>query len=306
MSRYVLGVDGGGTKTDAAIATEDGTVVGFASGTGSNWESAGIEHALSVLESVILDACNQAGIATRDLEASTLAVAGIDWPDDIKKYHSISDHLQLRECQFINDSFAALAAGSPHGEGIISIAGTGGKTSGINNNLRIQTMGMELGEGGGAGQLVSEALSYIASEFHGSVEPSILSQLIPASVGYSDLNNFFEAIARKGLKIEASFAPVIFDYATTGDPGAIIAVQKTAQQHALDVIGIARKLDFFDKNCTVVRAGGLHTANHPLFNSTFHDIVNKELPMTDICTLSQPPVLGAVVLSNIRAKRVNA
>ena len=301
MSKYVLGVDGGGTKTDAAVATMDGTIVGLATGSGANWESVGIEAALSVLQSVITEACNSAGISTSELDASTLAIAGIDWPDDVDRYLPITSLLELRDCQLINDSFAALAAGASTGEGIISIAGTGGKTSGIHAGVHEQSMGMELGEGGGAGQLVGEALSYIAAVFHKSVPHSALYEVLPANCGFSDPLAFFEAVARKGLRLHTSLAPLIFEYASLSDVGAVKAVESTAVAHAADVVGMAKKLGF-SGSVRVIRAGGLHTAGSELFDRTFAEYVLDHLPQAQIITLTQPPVMGAIALSLNRVK----
>ncbi len=300
MSKYILGVDGGGTKTDAAVATLDGTIMGLASGSGANWESVGISQATNVLIEVINQACAQAGIIPAALAASTLAIAGIDWPDDVAKYLPVVDSLGLKSPELVNDSFAALAAGSPSGHGIISIAGTGGKTAGIWNDRREQSMGMELGEGGGAGQLVSEALYYMASDFHGSAAPSKLTQLVAAKLGFSSLIDFFEGVARKGLRLDTSLAPLIFEYAALGDPGALHAVRVTAEQHGRDVIGMAAKLGC--ENCVVVRAGGLHTAGSAEFDAVFLDVVKTALPHVEIKTLTQPPVVGAISLSISRLK----
>lgn len=297
MSKYVLGVDGGGTKTDAALATVDGTIVGLASGSGANWESVGPEEAVRVITDVITQACASANVLPSEVSASTLAIAGIDWPDDVNHYTTVIETLNLQNAALVNDSFAALAAGSPNGEGVISIAGTGGKTSGIKGNNCIQSMGMELGEGGGAGQLVSEALAYIAAQMHGSVSHSQLFDYLPKHYGFSDPIAFFEAVARKGLRVNTSLAPVIFELAEAKDPGAVAAITATALQHARDVIGISSKLNFGDEAFVVVRAGGLHTAGSALFDSTFADKVLEKLSKAEIRTLMQPPVIGAVTLS---------
>ena len=131
MTRYVLGVDGGGTKTDAVIADENGVAIATASNGGANWERMGIEKALTSLEEVIRNAATAASIQTSQIESASFAIAGIDWPDDVKLYLPITDRLGITNFQFMNDSFAALYAGAGKLEGIVSIAGTGGKTAGI-------------------------------------------------------------------------------------------------------------------------------------------------------------------------------
>ena len=76
MTRYVLGVDGGGTKTDAVIADEHGKIISSASNGGANWERMGIDKALISLEEVICKAAEIAGIKTSQIESASFAIAG--------------------------------------------------------------------------------------------------------------------------------------------------------------------------------------------------------------------------------------
>ena len=294
MTRYVLGVDGGGTKTDAVIADEHGAVIATASNGGANWERMGIEKALTSLEEVIRNAANSAGIQTSHIESASFAIAGIDWPDDVALYLPLTERLGISNFEITNDSFAALFAGAGKLEGIVSIAGTGGKTAGIYAGKEAQTMGMELGEGGGAGQLVGLALEYIAMQHHQSAESSALYELIPTLMNKKPGTPFFQAVARSGLRLNESLAPEIFKLADIGDPGALYAVMRTAEQHAKDVIGIAKQLGITSESITVVRAGGLHTAGNKAFDEAFEKTVSSALPGASLKVLEAAPVMGAV------------
>jgi N-acetylglucosamine kinase-like BadF-type ATPase len=295
LSRYVLGVDGGGTKTDAVIADSEGKIIATASNGGANWERMGIERALNSLEEVITSAAKSARIKTSDISSAAFAIAGIDWADDVKLYQPIATRLGINKYEIMNDSFAALYAGSDNLQGIVSIAGTGGKTSGIYQGKQAQTMGMELGEGGGAGQLVGLALEYIAMQFHKTAPESALYELIPKSLKFDPGTEFFEAVARKGLRLSEGLAPKIFLLADQNDPGALYAVKKTAEQHGKDVCGIAKQLGIHNQEVVVVRAGGLHTAGNAIFDKEFERQVKAELPNANLLVLDKAPVMGAVL-----------
>ena len=257
----------------------------------------GIEKALDSLEEVIKSAAASASIAPSDISYATFAIAGIDWPNDVKLYLPITDRLGIKNFEIMNDSFAALYAGSKSLEGIVSIAGTGGKTAGIYRGNKVQSMGMELGEGGGAGQLVGLALEYIAMQFHRTAEPSALYESIPAALGKTPGIEFFEAVARSGARLNESLAPEIFKLADQNDIGALYAVKKTALQHAKDVCGIAKQLAIYQEDITVVRAGGLHTARNKAFDMEFENYVKQCLPNAKLVVLDQAPVMGAVLNS---------
>lgn len=295
LKKIVLGVDGGGTKTDAVIADQDGKILASASNGGANWERMGIEKALNSLEELVNTVAIQAAIKTSEIDSATFAIAGVDWPDDVKLYLPIAARLGIKKIKIINDSFAALYAGSDSLEGIVTIAGTGGKTAGIYRGKMAQSMGMELGEGGGAGQLVGLALEYMAMQFHHTAANSALYEVIPKIMGKQPGTEFFEAVARNGLRLNESLAPEIFKLADLGDEGALYAIKKTAVQHAKDVCGIAAQLNIKDEPITIVRAGGLHTAGNKFFDQEFESLVLESLPNAKLIVLDEAPVKGAVL-----------
>ena len=90
----VLGVDAGGTKTDAVLArAADGVVVASVRTGGANHESMGwpgAEAALSVVLAAVLDS---AGAGRSDIVASAWGLAGLDWTEDESRYRDILDRL---------------------------------------------------------------------------------------------------------------------------------------------------------------------------------------------------------------------
>ena len=154
MSKVILGIDGGGTKTHAVLVDLSGNILAAAANGGANWERTGIAATEISLLEIIKRVLNIAKAEGNDIVAATFGLAGIDWESDLELFAPISKSLNLSDkAVFVNDSIAALFAGSPNGIGCVSIAGTGGKTAGRNGTQTLQTMGMDLGEAGGAGQL---------------------------------------------------------------------------------------------------------------------------------------------------------
>lgn len=296
MTKALLGVDGGGTKTHAVIADLDGNILGSAANGGANWERIGLKAVASSLEELITSVTTDAGITKKDIVGATFALAGVDWDEDKSMFASTIENLELgAPVQLMNDSFAALYAGIPNGIGIVSIAGTGGKTTGCDGVTTLQTMGMDLGEAGGAGQLLALCLDSIARMHHGIAPKSDMFTLIPATLGFSDMKDFFSAIARDRVSLDESLAPLIFDLANSGDITAIENVTKVASQHALDVFGIYSLLDFRGQSVKIIRAGGLHTARFQIFDESFEQEVTRLIPGVSIEILAIPPVFGAVL-----------
>src|SRR5947199_3112408 len=87
---YVLGVDGGNTKTVALIASLDGTILGAGRGgcgdiynasAGTLWPDSA-SAAVANIEYTVNAALDAAGIKAADLVTSVFNMAGADWPED--------------------------------------------------------------------------------------------------------------------------------------------------------------------------------------------------------------------------------
>lgn len=298
MSKVILGIDGGGTKTHACIVDLEGNILGTAGNGGANWERSGIESVQNGLNSIINEALNSASVSRADIVSSTFALAGIDWEEDLNLFAPVINALELEgRCELINDSFAALFAGAPNGIGCVSIAGTGGKSAGRDGVRTVQTMGMDLGEGGGAGQLIALTLDSIARSFHGISSRTQLFTAIPQALGFAEPKSFFTAIARDRVHPNESLAPVIFDLANSGDSAAKEVVSNVAKQHARDIQGIVLQLNFGVGAIPVVRAGGLHTANCKVFNDAFELELRSLVPQAAMSILNIAPVYGSVIHS---------
>lgn len=296
MSKVILGIDGGGTKTHAVLVDLDGNIVASAANGGANWERTGIAATQISLMEIVDRVLESAGMTSKEIVAATFALAGIDWESDKELFNPTANALGLSSnTSFINDSIAALFAGNPSGIGCVSIAGTGGKTSGRSSTTTLQTMGMDLGEGGGAGQLVSLALDYVARIHHGIECPSKLSQLVLQETGFTDESLFFKAVARDGLRLTEDLAPKIFDLASEGDVGSISIVNTVASQHANDVSAMINKVGLSGNQIQVIRAGGLHTAGCNTFDDTFEKALKSKHSGAITQILDISPVYGAVV-----------
>ena len=156
MADIFLGVDAGGTKTHAALMNSDGDILGLGVAATGNWERVGFDACALALSSAVDGALRESGHSRGDISDATFALAGIDWDSDATVMQSIVRGFGLNCVPTVmNDAFAVLYAGTPDGRGCASIAGTGGKTVAFDGVRSTTTLGMSLGEGGGAGQIVA-------------------------------------------------------------------------------------------------------------------------------------------------------
>jgi N-acetylglucosamine kinase-like BadF-type ATPase len=289
--QFILGVDVGGTKTHALVATTGGKIVSVASGAGANWENIGLERAVAAVHEITLQVLRRASLSFSDIAATTLAMAGADWDEDAKMLHEgLVQKGFPHNSRVVNDALAALYAGAEDGIGCVSVAGTGGKVIGRDGEKMFSTMGGVLGEAAGAHQLSYEILKECVHAFNGRSEKS---ELYFEIVGKLPELDFFRTLMREGFDPSPGSAPRVFEYAAKGDVLARNAVVTTATEHAEDVIAIARRLNFGD-SLVVVCSGGLHTSKSELFTSAFQNRVFQAFPNVRFNVLGVPPVVGAV------------
>ena len=302
MPDLYLGVDAGGTKTHAAVMDPAGRITGFAARGTGNWERVGLPGAVDAVRSAIDEAIERSGKRHEDVTAATLALAGVDWPADAVAIESVGGRFGLN-CQphIVNDAMAVLFAGTRDGVGCASVAGTGGKTVACDGNRTLSTLGIGIGEAGGAGQVVDEMVAILARVHHGQRPPSGSEAAVLAATGMANLSGLFYSMARDGWRMTEEFATTVFELAADGDALAVEAVEAVARQHAADVIGLADRLSFGGTAVPVVCAGGLHTPGSATFFGAFEaGLAGAHYSLTPV-VLEVAPVVGALHHAFIRA-----
>jgi N-acetylglucosamine kinase-like BadF-type ATPase len=294
----VAGVDGGGTKTDAVVCDGDGHVLGYArSGTG-NWEIVGLDGAIAAVTGALDGALAAAGLRRDVLDATALALAGVDWPSDDERLAPLLAGIGAGPSTMVNDAFAAMRAGTREPFGCVSVAGTGAVAAGRNRSGRIfRTMGNGLGEGRGASMLVQDALDAVARWRNGSAPPTLLTERLLAALGDRSVDALFERLMRTHETLGGEHAPLVLAAANDGDPAAIEIAAGEGRRLAESVCGVARTLEMLDEPFELVRSGGVALAGSVALDGAFRAVVAEQAPLATITPLAVPPVAGAALLA---------
>src|SRR6185437_1017945 len=112
MNPMVLGVDGGGTSTEAWLAEAGGEVIGRGASGPSNAKAVGLEAARRALDAAIRAAFDDAGLEPAPVEAACLGLAGFDRPDDRAILTGWANDARVaRRLVLVNDGDLVVAAG---------------------------------------------------------------------------------------------------------------------------------------------------------------------------------------------------
>jgi len=120
-ARWVMGVDGGATKTEAAVLDLQEQTVYRASGGPSNEDAIGARAAVAALLEVAERAIAKASVAHHQLARVVIAVAGTDTED-------ITRHVRAERSDdwiVVNDVVAAWALATGAKPGVGAVSGTG-------------------------------------------------------------------------------------------------------------------------------------------------------------------------------------
>ncbi len=301
MARTFLGIDGGGTKTQAAICDETGRVLGVGLSGASGIDSAGAEAAAVSIAAAIAAARAQAGLAAAPFAAAFFGMAGVVSAADQAVVHGIARSLALGDAvQVDHDIRIALAGGLAGRPGIALIAGTGSSCFGIN-------AAGERWQAGGWGHLISDegssywlgwnAIRLAAGACDGRWATALRAPVL-RQLGIDDSADLHQRLYTQGISKQeiAGFAPLVVAAASAGDLPAQQLIGQGMDELAQMAAAVARQLGWQDAPCAVTLTGGLWRAGEAVL-APFRHALAARLPQATVVMPALPPVLGACVLA---------
>jgi N-acetylglucosamine kinase-like BadF-type ATPase len=231
---FVLGIDGGGSKTICVLMDDKSTVLGRGESGPSNYQTVGIPATLRSIESAIYTAVNQAlnFADTINIKAICLGLAGVSRPRDLEVVNSIFQELQNSEILPItweqenivicNDALIALVGGIGDDVGVVVAAGTGSIVFGRNHQgdtKRVGGWGYILGDEGSAYKIAIAGLQAAMKSYDGREISTSLVAGFQQHLNFKNMEDLIEAIysSRWGVKEIAALAPVVDYSAAAGD-----------------------------------------------------------------------------------------
>ena len=310
----VLAIDGGGSKTDAALVAADGTLLASARGGASNHQVVGWDAALAVLSSLVSDVAAQAGVAAGAPVAvhTSACLAGADVPDEEAELTAaIGAQGWSTTATVVNDTFAVLragldddVAGRPWGIGVV--CGQGTNCAGVapdGRQFRFVALGAISGDWGGGGDLGPDALWWAARAEDGRGQDTELRRAVPAHFGVSRVEDVILGVYRGTIRYAELFGltPVLLAVANAGDEVARAVVIRQADEVCAMVGVAARTLGLVGggpdgRPVPVVLGGSVVAARDPLLTDAITERLAAQLPGAQVRIIDAPPVLGAALL----------
>jgi N-acetylglucosamine kinase-like BadF-type ATPase len=313
--KYVLGIDGGGTKTIAAIASDDATVCGIGRSGATNFQGIGVTRAGINLKQAVDAALDDAQIKPSDVSFATYGIAGADRDVD---FETVLGYVAPANCagqyMITNDTTIALRAGTKDGVGVALIGGTGANTIGFSPNYeqkKIGGLGPLTGDYGSAGDIARKGVLASLKYHDGRAPKTLLYEMFRKRLDLDHLEDIIEySYIDKYMPFQiADLAPIVFEAANQNDKVALAILKKTGNQVGHDAVTCMRALFDKEEAVPVVLGGSVYMrgANRTLVD-TMTGYIHKRYPNAKIVKLTNEPCTGALLwaLDILKEKPVSA
>ncbi|MDP9316571.1 MAG: hypothetical protein M3R24_37910 [Chloroflexota bacterium] len=296
---YILGVDGGTTKTVALVALPDGTIVGAGRAGGSNIYCQHLQVAFGNVERAVLAALNPVGARPADLATAAYSMSGADWPEDFDfiRNEVLSRGLG-RRIVVVNDAVGGLRAGSPDGSGVAVICGTGAAVAARTQDGRVWHTGFWQ-EAGGADQLGTKMLRAVYRAELEIDPPTGLTERVLRFFGLTRVEDVLHLLtAHVGTSTNVgALARVLLDEAYRGDPTA----RRIAEEHGSALgdyaVAAARRVGIEGEKFPLILAGGVFRHACGILMDSLVERVRATSSGAWAVRSRYEPVVGALLLS---------
>ena len=305
---YILGVDGGGTKTVVQIADLSGRKITQAVSGASNCNSVGMAKAIENLNTGILTAIKNLNLQNRIyFRSSCLGFAGNNTEKDEKIYkqivfnRQITKYLNPDKTIICNDTRIGLAAGSDNKNKIILICGTGSNCYGVNETgEEAIASGWDyiLADEGSGYEIGIKALRAFMRAYDGRDVKTLLSKTIMEDlklISELDLTKWAYSSPLSKDKI-GSLAKTVCRTAEMGDKVSIKILNEEAHEAAISVTAVAKKLCLKNKQFDLILVGSVFKCKK-YFKTVLMEDLKKEFAKINFITLTRDPVEGAIKIA---------
>ncbi|MGL4849183.1 MAG: N-acetylglucosamine kinase [Clostridium sp.] len=286
---YVIGVDGGGTKTEAVAYSLEGEVL-ESTLTGFGNLVNGRDEALKNITDSIEGLVNKLG---RDgLKGLYLGIAGSEVSDNAKV---IEDEVKEKfgfSSKVMNDGDLALKALLKGEDGILVIAGTGSIAFGINgaNEKRVGGWGHLLGDEGSAYKISIEAFKIMIKEDDYGLERSELSKDILEKLNIKEVSNIIDFVYSSTKDEIAQMAGLVSKHAELGNEDAKAILVNEGIEIGKSAERVFKALEF--EKCSIGLVGGV-IRKSKILRTAFENYLNENIKVKSFVDDSVSPAIGA-------------
>ncbi|MEI7812575.1 MAG: BadF/BadG/BcrA/BcrD ATPase family protein [Ignavibacteria bacterium] len=299
--QYLIGIDGGATKT-ACIATDmDRNILFECFGGPSNFLITGADKVSEMLFSLITRCRDKLQCSYSDFASIVLGTTGAGRRTDAEELelsfkactaaHSVSLPFHVE-----SDAMVALEGAFSGKAGSILISGTGSVMFGKDASgsiHRVGGFGRFIGDEGSGYVIGRNGLSLLSKEYDGRGSKTMLSELVSAKFNISDPDRLITAIYKNQFDI-ASVAPLVIEVAEKGDRLCKSVLIQECSELIEHIRAMIKKINEPTLNLSLT--GSIITSDN-YFSGIFKERIAESLPNVKIQKPDYPPAMGAIIMA---------
>lgn len=284
--KYYLGIDGGGTRTTAAVSDENGNVITKAKGKTINFYAVGMEASRKNLKEII------AALGIERFEAAFIGCSALDDEADEATLNALCGGIINAEKIAMNsDVYVALKSANGN---CVAVCGTGSMAVGEKADGSIAVKGgwgHIIGDEGSAYSIAVNALKNCCM----LCDKNNRTPLLESAESYFGVTDFRKAIdviysAETAKDFIAGFAAKVGALANEGCDVSKAIIISEAKAYAQTVIALIAELE----ECALVSLYGGVFQHNPLFRTEFEKEIRAAYPEIKTEILDVPPEEGAL------------
>ena len=303
----VVGVDGGGTKTEAIIMDADLRVIGEGRAGASNPLRVGITNAAAAVREAIDEACAAAKVRRSDLDAAEVGLAGARRRELRERMRETLMPLGIRDLEVVTDADIALYGATDGAPGLVVIAGTGSICCGINargKKLCAGGWGPIAGDEGAGAWIARRALRAIAYASDGRGPQTLLTEFACNYFHVSTADDLTTAIYAPTITNEriAGFGRDVVEAAKRKDEVAERIIFEGGTELGFAAAAVIKNLQMERERFQIAYVGGVFRAAGEMILKPLKIEVAKVAPRAYF----EPPHFSpAVAAARMARERVN-
>ena len=302
VSKYILGVDGGNTKTDYFLFDTLGNFIDFHRDVACSHEGLkdSFDGTYRLMSKAIKFILGNNDLEPSDIDWAVFGLAGVDTPYQKGRLEEIVEKIGFIKYKVVNDSFLGIKAIAPYG--VCSVCGTGTSAGGIDkhdNYLQVGGIGSTVGDEAGGSWLARRAIRQVYDAMYRFGEPSMLDDFIMTTFGIADKYYLMEEISGHLTKGDINYTEIdkaVFAFANKGDEVCINILKEMANNLARSAAGAVVNLDFDDEPLIIMAGSVWVKGSNPTLIEEFKKKMNEYTKKNcNVVLLHVPPATGAIV-----------
>lgn len=294
-TQFVIGMDGGGTKTTVIVSGLDGTVIGKYQLGALNINGQTHDSAEDTLTAIIRE-LDSLQLSIENCKGLCIGVAGISNKDTLILFTRIlKEHGMGGVVKLVGDHEAALAGALDEGTGIILIAGTGSICYGVDPSgtpFRAGGYGHIIDDAGSGYAIGRDILKAVVRQSDGREDQTILTEKVFSYLQMKTIEELITWIYQPNRsKGEIATLALLLEEGIKAEDKVSIAIMK---QSVHELTEMARAvLAHFKEPTSLTISGSVLLKNREIYQ-LFCEHIKKEYPKLNVFRIRGSAAKGAV------------